>query len=107
MDIYLYINLLSDFRAVPFAFVCVSLGWQLILLVVYELPSLVKPKRSDKRSEDGIAKSSPLGSAEKVKGHVAYFGGYTVVGFMLARLLGSAFLLFFVMEDRFLYLRLE
>lgn len=87
----LSISFLNDLRAIPFAIVCASLGWQIIHLLTSGLLYLVKRTRNGETPvSDGAADHSQLpGFLHKFKRHVTYFGGYTIVGFMLARLLGS------------------
>ena len=60
------------------------------------LHSLVKRTRNDETAlnysaQDEVTHAGYLQALDK---RVAYFGGYTITGFMLARLIGSASLLF-------------
>lgn len=59
------------------------------------LRSLAKRTRNneiplDHRTQDELP---PSGYLQTLNRHVSYFGGYTLVGFMLARLIGGASLL--------------
>ena len=88
------ISFLNDLRAIPFAIVCAFLGWQIIHMLAYRLHSLVKRARNDETLfNNGSTDDVQLpGLSNKIKRHVTYFGGYTIVGFMFARLLGSSVL---------------
>jgi len=39
--------------------------------------------------EDGLGETHPEGLSARLKAHTRVFGGYTIYGFMLARLFGS------------------
>ncbi|KAF9483592.1 multidrug resistance-associated ABC transporter [Pholiota conissans] len=86
---------LNDVRSIPFIVAAASLGLQVIHLLVYGAQVAVRRKRAstDSESETEI-QPARAGLVEELKSHIAFYGGYTIFGFMLERLTGSAILLY-------------
>jgi len=85
----------NDIRAIPLAVAAVSL----VLLSLHVLYRGVYHYLNRKTEEDGgedvgPGETSPEGLSARLKAHTRIFGGYTIYGFMLARLLGSVALFY-------------
>ncbi|KAF8953252.1 multidrug resistance-associated ABC transporter [Flammula alnicola] len=88
----------DDIRFIPLAFaylsICLLLLHVLVLRVAFRRRTLVghQPvEDSDVFDLDDTRQIS--GFKEKIKAHIQYYGGYTIFGFMVARLAGSVALL--------------
>ncbi|KAF9476113.1 multidrug resistance-associated ABC transporter [Pholiota conissans] len=87
---------LNDVRSIPLIVVAASFGLQAIFLTVHGVKVAVgRRKCSSIECESNVEIQPPnVGLLKKLQEHIAYYGGCTIIGFMLARLIGSAILLY-------------
>ncbi|KAF8958075.1 multidrug resistance-associated ABC transporter [Flammula alnicola] len=88
-------RLFKDVRSIPFAVACLSIGLQVVHILAFWVISFIggKSPKSEEANVLDVVDTRHLGLSEKLKKHVAYYGGNTIFGFMVARLSGSVTLL--------------
>ncbi|KAF8965967.1 ABC transporter type 1, transmembrane domain-containing protein [Flammula alnicola] len=88
-------RLFKDIRSIPFAVACLSIGLQVVHILAFWVISFIggKSPKSEEANVLDVVDTRHLGLSEKLKKHVAYYGGNTIFGFMVARLSGSVTLL--------------
>jgi hypothetical protein len=87
-------KLFNDIRAIPLAVAAVSFGLLSLHVICRGIYHYINRKAEE---EDGGQPEDGLGDMEtrreglyaRLKGYTRIFGGYTIYGFMLARLFGS------------------
>ena len=90
-------RLFNDIRAIPLAVAAVSLGLlslHVLFRGIYCYISRAKEKEDGGQDELGDLETCRVGLSARFKAHICSFGGYTIYGFMLARLLGSVALFY-------------
>ncbi|KAF8955959.1 ABC transporter type 1, transmembrane domain-containing protein [Flammula alnicola] len=88
-------GLFKDTRSIPFAVACLSIGLQVVHILAFWVISFIgrKSPKSEEANVLDVVDTQHLGLSEKLKKHIAYYGGNAIFGFMVARLAGSVTLL--------------
>ena len=81
-------ELFNDIRAIPLVVAAISLALIFVHVLFCGIRSCINPAKAERgASQDRDTHPQPL--SEQLKAHIRFFGGYTIFGFMLARLVGS------------------
>jgi hypothetical protein len=82
-------RLFNDIRAIPLAVAALSLGLLSLHVLLRGSYYYINRKTREGGGPDALGETRREGLSAKLKAQTRIFGGYTIYGFMLARLFGS------------------